>query len=613
MKDQKRRLRCYLQWYPFSVLNTFDWQLLSSENFFSAYIKDGAFIACTSMNYVTSGFIQKQGASFRDSTLISPIMFLYLVAFGIEYQRCFADPREDMICEYAGDLANNCAQYKDSYRRYCDQKRIAKSQYSYYLKTDLSNFYNSINVDKLMSKMQSYSDKNFSATDCLFLRALLLYCGAGKFPTIQNHPTLSFLATKVYLSDIDAELFRCIDSNCGAESFKMIRYVDDMFIFINVSNESSPFKIKELILNKYADILRKNGLALNLNKVEFGQTSELSLAEATESCVDFSGHYTGEVIEDPPGRISQLFEEIARMSFERNYCQQDFKAAVELTFSQEDRHIDSMTALRSVIYSNANLSCLSVKNSIKKALLSGKVILTYGTNELVKCILDTHDDYLIKRLLNTLFLSYRDGTWSSIDTLIALNYLINRGMHHRDLLSLLRKSELGLSIFIDKYCINDQFIRDPITEVESKKLLVIADDDRSKIQFVNQLFHGRTQNFFEQISYYRAYFDRFSTLFKRKILKKKQRGFLYSEKELAKLYCEIPKSEQIIHAAERLRRDNPLIHAGSDLIRNTYQIEILNTKQSLEGLIASILEDVELPLPRSHNNTDPLDRDRDPS
>lgn len=595
MQNQKRRLRCYLQWYPFSVLDTYDWLLLSSEDFYSTYIKDGSFITCASMNFITNGFIQKQGASFRDSTLVSPVMFLYLVAFGIEYQKSFADLRGDMICEYAGDLANNQAQYKHSYRRYCDQKRIAKSQYSHYLKTDISNFYNSVNVDTLMSKMQRQSTGSFSATDCLFIRALLLYCGSGKFPTIQNHPTLSFLTTKVFLSDIDAELIKSINGNTDVASFKMIRYVDDMLIFFNASHGVSPFKIKELILNKYADILRRNGLAINLNKVEFNQTSKLSLAEASESYVDFSGCYAEEVIDNPSERISQLFNEITRKSSGRDYREKDFYEAVELAFSQNDKHIDPITAFRNTLYRNVVLNSQDVRDSIYRTLSSGKVTLTYSTNELVKCILDTHDEHLIKHLLSVLFLSYRGGYWSSIDTLIAINYLTNRGMQHRDLLSLLNKAEPGLSVFIDKYCISNRFVRNPVTKVEAKVLYIIADDYASKIQFASQLFHERTQNYFEQVSYFRAYFDRFSTFFKRKIMKDKQKGFLYKERDLFQLYSQIPESKIIIRNAEKLRQNNPLVHASSKLICDTYQTEIITVKRTLERLIAEIIEDVELP------------------
>ena len=105
MMCQKRRLKYYFQWYPFSVLSMTDWEILSSEAFFSTYIQDGAFLICHSMRFTTKGFVQKQGIAFRDSVLVSPVLFLYLLAYGIEYQSAFIDPRSEMVCEYAGDIA----------------------------------------------------------------------------------------------------------------------------------------------------------------------------------------------------------------------------------------------------------------------------------------------------------------------------------------------------------------------------------------------------------------------------------------------------------------------------------------------------------------------------
>ena len=76
MMCQKRRLKYYFQWYPFSVLSMTDWEILSSEAFFSTYIQDGAFLICHSMRFTTKGFVQKQGIAFRDSVLVSPVLIL---------------------------------------------------------------------------------------------------------------------------------------------------------------------------------------------------------------------------------------------------------------------------------------------------------------------------------------------------------------------------------------------------------------------------------------------------------------------------------------------------------------------------------------------------------
>lgn len=597
MMRQKRRLTSYFQWYPFSVLSETNWEILSSETFFSTYIQDGAFLICYSMRFTTKGFIQKQGAVFRDSVLVSPILFLYLLAFGIEYQRVFVDPRSEMACEYAGDIANNQAQYKQSYRRYCAHKRVAKGSYSYYLKTDITNFFGSINVDRLISKMQDYSNGGFSATDGLFLRALMLYCGEGKFPTIQNHPTLSFLATKVFLSDVDVDLSQSVQANTSIDSFKLVRYVDDLFVFFDVKDGMSPFRAKEELLNKYADILRLNGLTLNQSKVEFGPTSALSLSEAPESCVDFSGLQTEDEIDNAAERMAHLFDEIAKRASNRDYLQQDFNEAIELAFTREGEAAPPITAFRACLYRESD--CFHeqiVIDSIRKALDSGKVTLSYNTAELTKCILSTNDGLLIRKMLNTLFKSRRNGTWSSIDALVAINYLIGRGMMHEDLLKTLKEAEPGLDTYIRLFCTRDHFATNPASDVESKLVFVISNDIPSKIQFANQLYHKATHNYFEQVSYMRAFFDRFSTLYKRKVLHKKQKSFLYQINDLFPIYSSIDNSKKVLREAEKLRQRNPLIHASSELITDSYKKDIREVIESLIKLIASLLKNTDLPI-----------------
>lgn len=61
MMCQKRRLKYYFQWYPFSVLSMTDWEILSSEAFFSTYIQDGAFLICYSMRFTTKRLCPKAG------------------------------------------------------------------------------------------------------------------------------------------------------------------------------------------------------------------------------------------------------------------------------------------------------------------------------------------------------------------------------------------------------------------------------------------------------------------------------------------------------------------------------------------------------------------------
>ena len=58
VKREKPRLRSYLQWYPFSVMDAEDWNFVESEQFYSSFIKDGSFIMCRSMRFLRDGLVQ---------------------------------------------------------------------------------------------------------------------------------------------------------------------------------------------------------------------------------------------------------------------------------------------------------------------------------------------------------------------------------------------------------------------------------------------------------------------------------------------------------------------------------------------------------------------------
>ena len=76
--------KAYLQWFPFAKLTETDEELLKSEAFFYKYIKAPGFILFPEAMRTLQNYIQKGDGSFRDSSLLSPILYLILQAIGKE-------------------------------------------------------------------------------------------------------------------------------------------------------------------------------------------------------------------------------------------------------------------------------------------------------------------------------------------------------------------------------------------------------------------------------------------------------------------------------------------------------------------------------------------------
>lgn len=585
---QKERLRLdkYLQWYPFSKLSKDDWETIKAKSFYLTYIKDGSFILVESMRFVTSGYMQKQGVTLRASTLVAPVLFLYLLAFGLEYVLVFDDPRNEGICLYSGDLKQKWIHYRKSYQAFVESKQFCSEEYEYCIKTDITNFFGSINVDALLTEMQTRSAGGFSSTDALFIRGLLLYCGKGGFPTIQNHPTLSFLATQVYLGSIDVSLRERLSRINGIISFDLVRYVDDLFIFFNLEDESDLITVSHAVVNVYADLLHSQGLALKQEKLKVMTADEVRTSAVTISAVDFTGSDVDADFDIEEAAIVELFSSIAKAIEEGDYSQDILLSSIEEHFSQDTLAIPAIMLFRQCLYKMSSVfQNERIVTAISRVLSKGNVGFTFNTNDLILCLLHTRDEALVKQMLNNLFASEREGLWSSLDCIIALTYLQQRGMKHTDLLALLKRQDPGLGRYCSTYCVCN-FSQAAISPAEKGLVKLVEGDIPSKIQYVLYLQNDCTDNSFEKASYFRSFFDRVASYISQKRKGKKKITWLYKESDLKTLFKDIDGSAAILRTAADVRQNNPLIHASSTIIETpTYKAELDETVEALFVLL----------------------------
>lgn len=586
IQKEKPRLDKYLQWYPFSNLSKNDWESIKAESFYSVYIKDGSFILVESMRFITKGYMQKQGVTLRDSTLVAPILFLYLLAFGLEYVRMFVDPRNEGICLYSGNLEQGWAHYRKSYQAFVESKQFCSEEYEHCIKTDITNFFGSINVDMLLTEMQNRSDGQFSSTDALFIRGLLLYCGNGGFPTIQNHPTLSFLATKVYLSSIDVSLRERLSHINGISSFELVRYVDDLFIFFNLEDENNLMSASHAIVNTYADLLHSQGLALKQEKLKVMTPIEVRTAAVTISAVDFTGSGIDTDFEIRDTAIVGLFSSIAKAIDESDYSQDILLSSIEEHFSQDALAVPAIMLFRQCLYKKPKVfQNEQIVSAISQVLSKGNIGFTFNTSELVLCLLHTRDEALVKQMLNHLFTAEKDGSWSSLDCIVALTYLQQRGMKHIDLLELLKRQDSGLDQYCSSYCVRN-FSRDIIAPAEKRLVGLIEGDIPSKIQYVLYLQNDRTGNSFEKASYFRSFFDRVASYIFLIKKRRKKITWLYKEGDFRTLFADINGSDVVLRTAANVRQNNPLIHASSTIIGTpTYKTELDTIVEELRTLL----------------------------
>ncbi|MDO4183364.1 MAG: Abia family HEPN domain-containing protein, partial [Coriobacteriia bacterium] len=396
-------------------------------------------------------------------------------------------------------------------------------------------------------------------------------------------------ATKVYLADIDEQLTQKLEAMDGVASFRAIRYVDDLYVFFDIDEATDLLKAKYQIENMYADLLRDSGLTLKQEKSKLMRARQAAASVVQVSCIDFSGSSADEALNHKPESLIGLFDDLSKAINQHRYSYTDFLNAMDVNFSCEESTLPASSVFRNCLYHSSELfRDKRVVAAIDRALCKGNIALSYNTNDMVHCVLNTRDERLVRRLLNNFFLSSRSGSWCSLDALAASSYLLRRGMQHVDLLGLIEKHDSGLAKYCKDVCWADAS-KPSLTGLERFLTNLLRGDQTSKLEYAFYLGSKASGNVFEQASYYRSFFDRVSTYFRKK---KGGRGsWIYKEGDLKKIYNFLDGAEDAIKRAESIRRKNPLVHAGAEMVASpTYEEELLEVIKSLNDLLLRYCE-----------------------
>ena len=283
-------------------------------------------------------------------------MKLVLQAVGKEVSNHYQPIRKVSIdAFYAGNYEHMRAKYKQDYDEFYKLINANIADCQYFIKTDVTNFFPNINLDILIDqidKRANIGDINFTPTQLKMIKELLSYCGAGKFPTIENSVASSYLATIVYADEIDNRIYQFIEDKINSISgFKIIRYVDDMYILIN-----SSFDIVKLhdaynqIRNEYSSILKEYGLSLNTKKCCLKPAIEIN-DELKKSLYDeyFKGieHDIEELFEEK----FQEFLDALLVALKMDYIDvEHYNSLIEQYFSSDDIEFTSTEVYNHFIY-----------------------------------------------------------------------------------------------------------------------------------------------------------------------------------------------------------------------------------------------------------------------
>ncbi|MCM1546125.1 MAG: AbiA family abortive infection protein [Clostridiales bacterium] len=590
--------KSYLQWFPFTKLSHTEKEVISSEDFYNNYIKTFSFILFPNNLYQSNNFIQKSDGSFRNASLVSPILYLALQAMGKEIFDIYNHTRSSNVSVYyAGSYEFLRPNYKQEYDSFFKKINSNIDSFQYFIKTDITNFYSSININKLIARIDEIcnnSKMKISQSELLIFKELLLFCGNGKFPLIENSVASSFLSTVVYLDDIDSKLYLILkDKFPEITDFKIIRYVDDMYILL--SSETSIKFLHEIyneIRNIYSSLLKEYDLSLNAKKCCLKGATEIN-AELKKSLYD--EFFNGEKHNIEDLFPNSLLEFIRDLSNELSYDSIDVDSYNELInkhFTSTDIEFTPNEILNYFVYENPEkLSEPHIVKELINIVEKSISFISLDPKRLTLMIIKTKNDRAIKAFLNQLFKRSRAGKWNSYDTTIAITYLIQNKFRHLDLLKIIKSQSPLLFDFYELYC-KGSFLNE-FNDTNLNKLRNVISNDL-KAHYLYFMFVGeyKKRNIMSAFAFFKNYFDRVTAdidFVASKDLKLKRPNYkrFYKEQSFKDCYQGFPNSDSIIEKAHELRNANPLSHSSSELLdNNNSSNELEKSIENLSNLIS---------------------------
>lgn len=594
--------KAYLQWFPFTKLSSADKENISGEEFYNSYIKTASFMLFPPAMHRSENYLQKGDGSFRDSSLVAPVLFLFLQSIGLEVHNHYSPIRpSDISVYYAGNYEYLRPNYKQDYDDFFKELNASIDEYQYFIKTDITNFFANISVDRLISQIDKVCNSGtvvFSQTQLHLFKELLTYCGNGRFPLIENSVASSYLATVVYLDAVDKALHEYISKNITAfSSFRIVRYVDDMYILI-----SSDKPIGDLhnayneIRNEYSSILKNYGLALNTKKCCLKESKEINL-ELKKSLYD--EYFNGQKHNIEELFSGALYRFLNDLSIELLFDSIDIERYNELInehFSSDDIEFTPSEVFNYFVYEDEDeLKSEPVVKEIVGLVERSISFISLDPKRLTVMIMKTQSDKAIKGFLNQLFRNNRSGKWNSYDTAIAISYLIQSKFRHIDLLDILSDRHPNLYDYYFYHCKNSTIRCFDLWSVK-KLAKVIAQDSKAHYLYFMYLCEMKRANYMAAFAYYKNYFDRVTADLDFAAgndprLKKPNYNMFYREGTLIRFYSSIDDSKTVIEKAHKLRNANPLSHASSELLdSNNTSKDLCESIKALSALIYGYID-----------------------
>ena len=569
----------YLQLYPFSFDDYIDH--ISIEFFYDNFIKNGGIFELNNFEFPENLAIKPDG-TLRTRYLLTPIIYLYYIAVGKYISTKFKTlDISNYDCYYAGDFALDEYHYKNSYNRFISKVEENAINYDYYLKLDINSFFDNIDLRKL--KKILINNGSLNETEANVLEKLLFLCGNGKMPQTECGITSSYLATVCYLNNLDSLLVEYLSSYSYFDSFKVTRYVDDIFIFFSLNKKIKLSQVENDIVNFLNNIYHDYSLSINKMKISCKKSNKVYLDIKSFSFAE--DPEIEESVDDlfRKNIINKFLNEMIKCVNKNGINYKKYNEIVNSNFNSKKVRYHASQIYYSLIYKSSKwISKTETKDALKRALDSDYNIMVQDPKILTTLIMKTEDTELIKKMLEKLFAIYRNGEWNVICTYISLIYLFNSKFKHIDLLKIIKEKDLILYNYINKYCKSSWHFR--CFSPNNRKFVTESYKKQSNLYYLSlmYIYELKNCNYLNAYAYYKNYFDVITAHFAHRINPKGKFSIesYYKEKDLKKFYeAALPEETDFIDSTLKktaeYRNGDPVCHGSCQMLDSVNQTELL--------------------------------------
>lgn len=393
------------------------------------------------------------------------------------------------------------------------------------------------------------------------------------------------------MEKLDCLLFEYLLKQDEIQNFKMIRYVDDLYILFNSDLENTNLEtIYNKICSYISSVIKDFDLSLNYEKCSISETKDINQVLKQSLYDEYFHEISFKISQFYLNDIDEFLDHLIDCNEKHILTNKEYRESITKYLTHEDIEFSAIEIFNYFVYNKDSFDLVpNSVDKVKRLFEADLNILCLDPKLLTILLLKTKDEELIKKMLNNEFSKFHSSNWTKYDSAIVINYLIQRNFQHFDIKQCLVTESKKLKIHIESYC-ESSFFEILNDDANSFIATLLCEDWKSGFIYLMFLAEMQRKNLLTSYAYFKNFFDRITAFLENKDHPDFNKFF--KEKNFISFYSEIENSEDILKKAFKMRNNNPVSHASAELINEHYRNEdIVEMINKLHHLLILYIKD----------------------